>query len=354
MKTSEQAALEPVLGTTEVAGPIRTATRYAMPVLKLGVRRLLHRKSPFQMTLSLTNHCNFRCDYCEIPLQLRGEMNTAEWFAVIDDLQAAGMGRACIMGGEPLLRKDVGEIVRHLKRRGVHASLNTNGWLVPERIEDMAELDLACVSLDGPADVQDAQRHPGSYVRVLRALDVLRSRKVPTVTMTVVTPAGIDRVEHVVDVARAYGVRAYFHLEHDKEVEKVSSVSPTLSQARIAELARHLTDLKRRGLPVGNSYGALQRQATQRYLTTCEECYAGMYFGYVFSDGTVSHCIFSQAHVERGNGRKHGYAEAFRALTPFNGPGCSCLPYHEVNRMLSFDVRVLFGALEVALRSAVR
>src|SRR5437763_8926429 len=103
------------------AGPVSRAARHALPIVKLGMRRLLHRKSPFQMTLSLTNRCNFRCTYCEIPLQDRGEMTTAEWCGVIDELQAGGMGRASIIGGEPLLRKDAGEIVRHLKRRAVHA-----------------------------------------------------------------------------------------------------------------------------------------------------------------------------------------------------------------------------------------
>jgi len=49
------------------------------------------------MTLSLTNRCNFRCTYCEIPLQARDEMSTAEWCAAIDALQAGGMGRASIM-----------------------------------------------------------------------------------------------------------------------------------------------------------------------------------------------------------------------------------------------------------------
>lgn len=353
MKASDDTIPHPLLRADAPVNPLRKAVRYATPVVKLGVRRLAGRKSPFQMTLSLTNHCNFLCDYCEIPLQQRGEMSTAEWCAAIDELQAAGMGRAAIMGGEPLIRKDVGEIIRHLKRRGVHASLNTNGWLVADRIEDLAVLDLVCVSLDGPASVQDAQRHPDSYARVIRAIDVLRQRQVPTVTMTVVTPAGIDHVEHVLDVADAYGVQAYFHLEHDKEVDKVSAVSPGLSQVRVAELARHLRDLKKRGRRVGNSYESLKSQESRRYLTTCDECFGGTYFGYIFSDGTLSHCIFTQAHVERGNGRTHGFARAFQDLAPPQATGCSCLPYHEVNRMLSFDVRVLFGALDVALRSAV-
>ena len=50
--------------------------------------------------------------------------------------------------------------------------------------------------------------------------------------------------------------------------------------------------------------------------------------------------------------RRLGYVRAFEELAPPVGPGCSCVPSYEVNHMLDFDARILFGALEVALRSA--
>src|SRR5262245_60674519 len=80
--------------------------RQGLPVLQLGARRVLGHKSPFQMTLSLTNRCNFRCVYCDIPLQHRDEMSTAQWCAAIDELRSGGMGRASLIGGEPLLHDD--------------------------------------------------------------------------------------------------------------------------------------------------------------------------------------------------------------------------------------------------------
>jgi MoaA/NifB/PqqE/SkfB family radical SAM enzyme len=208
------------------------------------------------------------------------------------------------------------------------------------------------VTLDGPPDVHDRQRHAGSYTRVLAAIEALRRRGIAVVTMTVVTPAGIDHVEHVLDVARTHGIRAYFQLEHDRQMDVTAPISPELSQARVAELARHLRDLKQRGLPVGNSYPALKRQESERYMLSCDRCYAGTYFGYVFSDGTVSHCIFTRGQAERGGGRKHGYVAAFDALTAPVGPGCSCVPSYEVNHILDFDARVLFSALEATLQSA--
>lgn len=329
---------------------LRALARRSLPVVQLLGRRLTQRKSPFQVTFSLTNRCNFRCSYCHIPLQHLDEMTTDEWRAAIDELADAGMGRASFMGGEPLLRKDVPELIAHTKRRGVHTSLNTNGWLVPQHIDALATLDLVCVTLDGPPDVHDAQRHAGSHARVLTALELLQSRGTKTVTMTVLTASSIDTVDHVLDVARRFGTQAFFQLEHDADMDVGLPIAPEVSAARIAAVVDTLIARKREGAPVGNSFAILDAQRDRRVLGACDDCHAGTYFGYVFGDGTVSHCLFTRGQVPVANGRARGFVRAFHELAAPQGAGCSCVPSHEVNRMLDFDPRVLGNALETVLR----
>ncbi|HEY3498824.1 MAG TPA: radical SAM protein [Polyangiaceae bacterium] len=328
--------------------------RGALPVLQLGVRRMKRQKSPFQMTFSLTNRCNFRCEYCDIPLQKREEMTTSEWCDAIDAFWRGGLGRASLIGGEPMLRRDLGEIVRHLKRRGIHVAMNTNGWFVAERFAEIADLDLLCITLDGPREVHDAQRHQGSYDRVLGALELLKQREKPFVTMTVVTPRGSENMRHVLEIAKQYGFRAFFQLEHDKTCDVYAPIAPTLPDTRIAALADELVAYKRAGLPVGNSYSVLetQRRDGRRLGGSCEHCYAGRYFGYVLSDGTVAPCLLTQWQQERANGKTLGFLEAFETMNPPEGPGCACVPIHEVNQILDFKLGVLFDALELVVGPA--
>ncbi|MFO0629464.1 MAG: radical SAM protein [Polyangiales bacterium] len=328
--------------------------RRALPVLRLGAGRALGRKSPFQMTLSLTNRCNFRCEYCHIPLQRRDEMTTAEWRGAIDDLRGAGMGRASLIGGEPLLRKDAGEIIAHLRQQGVHAAMNTNGWFVADRLEDVARLDLVCLTLDGPREVHDAQRHAGSYDRVIDAIERLRRRGVPVVTMTVLTPRGIASIDHVLDVATSMGFTAYFQLEHDADVDVLLPVARRTTDAGVAAVARALLAQKRAGRPVGNSVALLEVHLAERYLGRCDGCFAGMYYGYVMSDGTVAPCLLTQSQVPQGNGRDLGFARAFEALAAPTGPGCACLPTHAVNRVLEMKPTAIWEALSLALASRLR
>jgi len=308
------------------------------------------------MTFSLTNRCNFRCDYCHIPLQKRDEMTTEEWKSAMDAFWRGGMGRASLIGGEPLVRKDVGELVTHLKSRGVHCAMNSNGWWVRDRIDEVAGLDLVCLTLDGPREVHDAQRQKGSYDRVVDAMGLLRQRGVEVVTMTVVTPRGADNIEHVLDVAESFGTRAFFQLEHDASVDVYAPIAPTFSNARIAEVSDRLLEAKERGRPVGNSRTVLrmQRADGRRIGGDCDGCYAGRYFGYVFSDGTVAPCLLTQWQQETGNGRTRGFVEAFETMNPPKGPGCACVPIHEVNNILSFDARVLWDALDMTVGAGFR
>jgi MoaA/NifB/PqqE/SkfB family radical SAM enzyme len=334
------------------ASPVARARQQLRPVVQLGARRLLGRKSPFQMTLSLTNRCNFLCDYCTIPLKRQDEMTAAEWCELIDEFRAGGMGRVSLMGGEPLLRKDVGEIIDHLNAVGVHAAMNTNGWLVAERIDDVCKLDLVSISLDGPEAVHDGQRRKGSYRRVIDALERLRRRDRPVVTMTVVTASGIDNVRHALEVARDLGIRAYFQLVHDADGDVDKPVAPEISAQRVAALMDELIDLKTQGYPVGNSFSILRAQREHRHIGSCADCYAGSYYGYVFSDGTVAPCVLTQRQVPRANGRQVGFLRAFMEMADPVGPGCSCAPTHEVNHILDFDVRSLFEALTAVLGPA--
>lgn len=328
--------------------------RRALPVAQLGARRAAGRKSPFQMTLSLTNRCNFRCEYCHIPLQRRDEMTAAEWIAAVDDLRAAGLGRVSLIGGEPLLRKDIGAIIDHLKASGVHAAMNTNGWFVSERMDEVSKLDLVCVTLDGPREVHDAQRHKGSYDRAVDALHQLRRAGVPVVTMTVLTPRGIDAVDHVLDVAASMDFQAFFQLEHDADTDVLLPIARRTDDAGVAAAASALLEKKRAGRPVGNSERLLAAHLRGRYLGGCDECYAGMYYGYVMSDGTVAPCLLTQSQVEQGNGRRYGFARAFEMLAAPTGPGCACVPTHAVNQVLELKPAAVWEALRLALASRLR
>jgi MoaA/NifB/PqqE/SkfB family radical SAM enzyme len=80
----------------------------------------------------VTRACNLSCYYCFADARKRDpdELTTAEAKAVIDDL--AGNGVFCItyMGGEPLMRKDIFDLIDYSTDLGIYAAILTNGLLV--------------------------------------------------------------------------------------------------------------------------------------------------------------------------------------------------------------------------------
>src|SRR5690348_17604642 len=114
---------------------------------------------------------------------------------MFDRLQTIGVRRLGLAGGEPMVRKDIGEIVALAKDRGFFVSLNSNLTLYARHPERLAGADLVYTSLDGDEAAHTAARGDGSYAGVMAAIrDLLRAGK-PVIAICVVTEHSIGHVD---------------------------------------------------------------------------------------------------------------------------------------------------------------
>ena len=86
--------------------------------------------------------------------------------------------------------------------------LSTSGYQVAARLEELKELDLVQLSLDGSADVHERQRGKGSYAVALGALEALDAAGIPCWTTTVLTGENLSAIDDLLDVARRRKVGA--------------------------------------------------------------------------------------------------------------------------------------------------
>ncbi|HON84476.1 MAG TPA: 12,18-didecarboxysiroheme deacetylase [Syntrophorhabdaceae bacterium] len=114
---------------------------------------------------NMTKRCNLRCIHCYARAEDEGyhanELTTEEGKRLIDDLFSFGVPVILFSGGEPLLRKDLAELVEYAVKKGLRAVISTNGTLISEkmaRIFSEKGLSYIGVSLDGIGDVNDAFR----------------------------------------------------------------------------------------------------------------------------------------------------------------------------------------------------
>ncbi|TAJ44644.1 GTP 3',8-cyclase MoaA [Methanofollis fontis] len=100
------------------------------------------------LRISLTPHCNLRCIYChaEGEKEPEGEMSLEEITEILNIAKKIGIRSVKFTGGEPLLRKDIVEIVRAVPE-GIESSLTTNGTLLAPIAGDLREAGLARVNI---------------------------------------------------------------------------------------------------------------------------------------------------------------------------------------------------------------
>jgi molybdenum cofactor biosynthesis enzyme MoaA len=106
---------------------------------------------PVLATFQINLRCNSACGYCDLPLNAgRYEMTRQEIRGVFSCLYREGMRFVLVQGGEPLLRRDVPEILEDLSGVGFHLTLITNGTKITASLVDrLSRLPLAIsVSLD--------------------------------------------------------------------------------------------------------------------------------------------------------------------------------------------------------------
>ena len=109
------------------------------------------------LRLSVTDRCNLRCEYC-MPedeynwLPRQDVLHFEEISALVDLFLAQGVDRVRLTGGEPLLRRDLPELVKMLAAKpGLNdLALTSNGVLLAEQIDALAAAGLRriTVSLD--------------------------------------------------------------------------------------------------------------------------------------------------------------------------------------------------------------
>jgi len=93
--------------------------------------------APYRMDLALTYRCNNACAHCyNARPRHYPEMNTDQWKKVLDRCWELGIPHIVFTGGEPTLRDDLPELIRHAEENGQITGLNTNG----RRLSDSAWL----------------------------------------------------------------------------------------------------------------------------------------------------------------------------------------------------------------------
>jgi pyrroloquinoline quinone biosynthesis protein E len=168
---------------------------------------------PLCLLAELTYRCPLQCPYCSNPLQLaryRDELTTADWQRVLSEAAALGMIQVHFSGGEPLVRRDLPELVRQARQVGLYTHLSTGGTLADtaalERLR-AAGLDAVQISLlDARAEGNDWLAGRTSFDKKRHAVAAARELEFPVTLNVVLHRHNLDRLEEIIALACAWQV----------------------------------------------------------------------------------------------------------------------------------------------------
>jgi GTP 3',8-cyclase len=168
------------------------------------------------LRISVTDRCNFRCSYC-MPKSVFGQgyrfmdrkelLTFEELERVAQAFVALGVEKIRLTGGEPLLRKEIEQLVARLDAiDGLDLTLTTNASLLARKAESLhaAGLDRVNVSLDSLDDATFRAMNDVDFpvARVLEGIEAAAAAGLP-VKVNAVVKRGVND-QGVVEMARHF------------------------------------------------------------------------------------------------------------------------------------------------------
>lgn len=196
------------------------------------------------LRISVTQKCNLDCEYChhEGELDSGNEVSTDDIKKFVETFASLGIRKVKITGGEPLIRKDILEIVGNISSvKGIkEVSMTTNGFLLEKSAGDLKRSGLSRVNIgcDSLTSVL-----PKNIEKINNALSAAKSSGLNPIKINMVVLKGINEneIEKMIGFARANQVilqlielikvdsyfyeKHYFSLDHlEKRLQETASV----------------------------------------------------------------------------------------------------------------------------------
>src|SRR5580658_3867833 len=165
----------------------------------------------------VTLRCNQRCTFCNIPHTNNGspsrEPRMDQVLANLRDLKRLGVVVLDVTGGEPLLYRNIIEMLAAAKKMRFITSITTNGMLYPKFAEQLVgKVDALLFSIDSTdGDEHDRIRATKSFDLALDALSVARRLRQPLYISHVVTNESYDHVDEMIRFAKDQGAILYLN-----------------------------------------------------------------------------------------------------------------------------------------------
>ncbi len=164
--------------------------------------------APFSLIAELTHRCPLHCLYCSNPIEMQRsqeELSTEDWKRVFRQAAAMGVLHLHLTGGEPLVRKDLEDLIAAARDAGLYVNMITSGvGLTEQRLSNLVEAGLEHLQLSfQDLDEASANHIAGTRAHAIKLALVPVLKKFPlafTINL-VVHRMNLDRLEEFIRLA---------------------------------------------------------------------------------------------------------------------------------------------------------
>lgn len=171
-------------------------------------------QAPFTIAWEVTHACAYACVHCRANAQHRAdpsELNSQEAMRLIDRLSVFGSPILVFTGGDPMMRRDLFELITYATERGLRCSLTPTATALPtpERLRRAQEAGIRriALSLDSPqARAHDSFRQvQGSWERTMSILRAAQEVGLSAQVNTTVSRYNLDHLPEMVPFIEQVG-----------------------------------------------------------------------------------------------------------------------------------------------------
>lgn len=208
---------------------------------------------------SSTQTCNLSCIHCYTDSEKKSypkELSTDEAKEMFRDLADFEIPALLISGGEPLMRKDLFELVSYAKGLGIKPTLSTNGTLITketaQRIKDSG-FTYVGISLDGIGETNDRFRgEKGAFKKAMDGFrNCVRADQRVGLRMTLTRQNYYD-LHKIFDFIEKEGINraCFYHLVYSGRGDNISAEDLSYGETRHAMdiILERTEDFYHRGL----------------------------------------------------------------------------------------------------------
>ena len=294
---------------------------------------------PLVLSWNVTRKCNLKCSHCYInaaSTEAMDELTTEEGKRLIDQICEVSHPLLILSGGEPLLRKDIYELIQYGTQKGLRMGLGSNGALIDNAVAKKlkeAGIKTVSISIDShiPEHHDDFRGVKGSWEKAVNAIKALRENDILVQVNTTLTQQNYDEIDDIMSLAEKLGVENFhlFFLVPTGRGKKMADITPAMYEDMItktfAKTARHKLNVRPSCAP------QFMRIAKDMHIDMRQwvrGCMAGLYYCRVYPNGEITPCPYLP--VKLGNIREKSFkdiwfnAEVFNAIRDFNNLKGKC------------------------------